>query len=147
MGIWDSLKSFGSTIWDGIKQGANGVLGVANKIRDGIGAGYNFVKGIPVIGNLVDKGLDRLKIGGVGVKDLAGMASDALDAGNSVNGYINPPSQVAVPSQADEIISRLPAPQAPAKATVPPGTVIPQGKGLSMPNSAPRSRKSRKAKI
>jgi hypothetical protein len=111
MGIWDSLKNFGSTIWSGIKEGANGVINVGSKIRDGVKAGYDFVKNIPVIGNLIDQGLDKVKIGGVGVKDLAGMASDGLDAATGVNNYINP--------KQDEAISRLPQPNAPDKMNIP----------------------------
>lgn len=117
MGLFDWIKNTAGSIWNGIKQGAQGVMDVGGKIRDGISSGYNFIKNIPIVGNLVDQGLDKLKIGGIGVKDIAGMASDALDVGQQINGYINPKAPV---SAADEQISRISAaPPAPAKATVP----------------------------
>jgi hypothetical protein len=64
------------------------VLGWGNTIRSGINKGYNFVKKIPVIGNLVDKGLNTPipMLGGMSLGGIGSVASTALDVGNSING-------------------------------------------------------------
>lgn len=85
MGWFDSLKNFGSSIWGGLKSGFKKVLDIGNTAKDYIARGYNFVKSIPGIGNVVDGLLDKkLPILNVSAKDLANNADNVLGAGNSL---------------------------------------------------------------
>ena len=83
MGIWDSLKNFGSKI-----------LGMANGVRDTVSKIYSGIKKIPVIGNVAD-GLASMNIPGVGMsaKDIANKVSGYLDTANSLvgRGRLNSP--------------------------------------------------------
>jgi hypothetical protein len=86
MGIFDGLKRFAGRVWGGIKSAGGRVLDIGNKIRDGINKGYNIVKKIPVVGNVVDKMIDTPipLLGGMSLKNIAGTANTALDVGNDI---------------------------------------------------------------
>ena len=93
MGFWNS-------IWDGIKSAGRGILNVGSKIgsgilnagnwaRNGINKVMGIVDKIPVVGGLVNRALDAPILDGVSLRQAAGIADSALDAGNSVRDGIN----------------------------------------------------------
>ncbi len=91
MGIFDSLRNFGSSIWGGLKNGFNKVIGIGNTVRNGIRRGWDFVKNIPVIGNIAKNAANTtLPLIGQSLGQLGQKASDALDTANEVNRYVNP---------------------------------------------------------
>lgn len=80
------VKKFFTKAWDGVKSIGSKVLGIGSTIRDGIGKGFNFVKKIPVVGQIVEKAVDTpipfLK--GATLRQVGDVASSALDTGQSL---------------------------------------------------------------
>jgi hypothetical protein len=85
MGFFDFFKKAASSVWNGIKSGGSRVLNWANKARDGINKGWNFVKKIPVVGNIADRAASlKLPLINMSLKDVAGTADTALDTANDI---------------------------------------------------------------
>jgi hypothetical protein len=89
MGLFSSLKNFGSKIFNGIRKGVSFITNVGNKARNIISKGYNAIQQIPVIGGIT-KNLAETNIPliGMSAKDLAGKASNYLDVANDVSNLI-----------------------------------------------------------
>lgn len=84
------ISSFGKALWGGIKKVGSKVMPVFNGIRSGISKGFDFVKKIPVIGDIADKAastpIPQLK--GLSLKDIGSKASGVLDTANKINDHI-----------------------------------------------------------
>jgi hypothetical protein len=93
------------------KGGFKKVLDFGNGIRRGVSKGYNFVKKIPVVGNLVDKLLDTpLPYIGASARQIGHGLDTALDVGNEVGRVVNP-----LPQTPDTIAKRRPLPTPPTR--------------------------------
>lgn len=86
MGFFDTLKSWGGKIYNGLKTGVGKVMNVGNKARDYVKKGWNVIKSIPVIGGIANDLVNtNIPIIGSSVADLANKADRYLDIGNDVN--------------------------------------------------------------
>ena len=85
--LWNKVKKVGKSVWGGVKKVGKWVSDTGDAVKSGIGKAYNFVKGIPVIGNLVEQGLNKQipYIGGLSVKDVAGIADEKFKQFKGVN--------------------------------------------------------------
>ena len=68
----------------------NRILDFGNTVRGGIGKAWDFVKRLPIIGNLAETAVNTPFIGGMSVKNIADGASTALDVANDVRKTIEP---------------------------------------------------------
>ena len=84
------ISSFGKALWGGVKKVGSKVMPVFNGIRSGISKGFDFVKKMPVIGDMADKAasmpIPQLK--GLSLKDIGSKASGVVDTANKINDYI-----------------------------------------------------------
>lgn len=89
--LWSGIKNVGSSVWNGLKKGVGVVSDIGNKIRGGIGSAWNFIKKIPVIGNLAEKAVNTPIpfLGGASLSNVAQGASTGLDVVNGINGVVN----------------------------------------------------------
>lgn len=89
MGFWDSLKSFGSKIWGGLKSGVGKVVNIGNRARDYVKKGWDVVKSIPIIGGIANDLVNtNIPLVGSSISDIAGKADRYLDIGNDVNNIL-----------------------------------------------------------
>jgi hypothetical protein len=90
MGFFDSLISGARGLWGGLKSGFNKVLDLGNTVRNGVQKGWDFVKNIPVIGNIA-KNVSTMPIPIIGqsLSQIADKASNALDTGNEIGRFVN----------------------------------------------------------
>lgn len=89
MGFFDFIKDVGGKILGGLSKAGGAVLNIGNKVKDGISKGFDFVKKIPVIGDVVDTLASAPIIKGMSLKDLANKADTALQVGQSVKGGVD----------------------------------------------------------
>ena len=82
---WNSVKKAGKSAWNGVKKVGKFVSDTGDAVKSGIGKAYNFVKGIPIIGNMVEEGLNKPVFKGLSVKDIAGIADDKFKQFQGVN--------------------------------------------------------------
>lgn len=82
------IKPVGSGILSGARALGNGILNVGNMARSGINKVMGVIDKVPVVGGLVNRALD-IPIEGVSLRQAAGIADSALDAGNSARDAIN----------------------------------------------------------
>lgn len=89
--LWSGIKNVGSKVWGGLRSGLHTIVGIGNKIRSGLQTGWDFVKKIPVIGNLAQAAV-KIPIpyfGDKSLDDLASIGKTALDVGNVADKVIN----------------------------------------------------------
>ena len=85
MGFFDFVKKIGKSVWNGVKKVGKFVADTGDKIKGGIGKAYNFVKGIPVIGNMVEDALDKPVFEGMSVRNIAGAVDGKFQQFKGVN--------------------------------------------------------------
>lgn len=88
MGFFDFVKKIGKGLWNGVKKVGKFVSDTGDKIKGGIGKAYNFVKGIPVIGNMVEEAINKPVLEGLSVKDIANTADSKFQQFKGVNNAI-----------------------------------------------------------
>jgi len=78
--------------FDMLKNGFNRILDFGGTIRSGIGKAWDFVKRLPIIGNLAEGAVNTPIpfLNGASVKNIADGASTALDVANDVRKTIEP---------------------------------------------------------
>ena len=82
---WNSVKKIGKSVWNGAKKVGKWVSNAGDTVKNAIGKGYNFIKGIPIIGNMVDNAIDQPILEGLSVRDIAGAADAKFKQFQGVN--------------------------------------------------------------
>lgn len=84
MPFWSKIFNFG-------KKAINKVVNFGNKGKEWIGKGYKFVRGLPVIGDLVEKGVNKSipMLGGMSIKGIGKKADKYLGYANKVRDLVN----------------------------------------------------------
>lgn len=102
-------------VFDWFKNGFKKILGWGNVAKQYITKGYNFVRKIPGLGNVVE-GLVNTPIPliGMSANQIAGYADNALNVGNDIQRIIDRPTVPLPPTPADRY-KRVPLPPTPAQ--------------------------------
>lgn len=80
--LWNGIKNIGKKIFGGIANVGKKVLSIPNTIKGGLTKAYDFVKKIPVIGDIAQTVANAPIIRGYSPAQIAGMASQGLDLAN-----------------------------------------------------------------
>jgi hypothetical protein len=89
MGFFDSLRSGFQKVYDFGRGAFNKVIDIGSKVRDGIRAGYDTVRNLPVIGGIVERAVNApLPFVGRSLRDIGNVASDGLDIATSARDRI-----------------------------------------------------------
>ncbi len=90
MGVFDFLKKTGSKIYDFGKKAVSGIFNVANKGRDVIKKGIQYVKNLPVVGEYVNQLVEKPigVLGGASISQIAGQADRYLDQANTLRDQV-----------------------------------------------------------
>ena len=89
MGFFDTLRRGFQKVYDFGRGAFNKVVDIGSKVRDGIRAGYQTVRNLPVIGGIVDRAVNiPLPIIGRSAREVANMASDGLDTATDIRNQL-----------------------------------------------------------
>lgn len=80
--LWNGIKNVGKKIFGGIGDVGKKILKIPNAIKSGVTKVYDFVKKVPVVGDVVQSVANAPIIRGYSPAQLAGMASQGLDLAN-----------------------------------------------------------------